>query len=74
MVILVALAVLAAVFLPHLWVRHTIDRHGAHRPDLPGTGGELARHLLDRFGLAMSLWRPPSLAITTIPKPRPSGF
>jgi uncharacterized protein len=51
MVILVALAVLATVFLPHLWVRHTIDRHGVHRPDLPGTGGELARHLLDRFGL-----------------------
>ncbi len=51
MVILVALAVLATVVLPHLWVRYTIDRHGAHRPDLPGTGGELARHLLDRFDL-----------------------
>jgi Zn-dependent membrane protease YugP len=51
MVILAALAVLATVFLPHLWVRHTIDRHSVHRPDLPGTGGELARHLLDRFGL-----------------------
>jgi hypothetical protein len=26
-------------------------RHGADRPDLPGTGGELARHLLDEAGL-----------------------
>lgn len=51
MVIFIALAFLAAIFLPHLWVRHTIGRHGVDRPDLPGTGGELARHLLDRFGL-----------------------
>ncbi|WP_163267377.1 zinc metallopeptidase [Chelativorans alearense] len=47
-----ALAILAIVVLPQLWVRHTLSRHAADRPDLPGTGGELARHLLDRFGLA----------------------
>lgn len=54
MVILVAIAV-AALFgvtlLPQYWVRWTMRRHGGDRPDLPGTGGELARHLLDRFGL-----------------------
>lgn len=50
--ILAILALLAAVALPQLWVRHTIRRHGGDRPDLPGTGGELARHLLDRFDLA----------------------
>lgn len=44
-------AILAAVVLPQFWVRRTIARHGRERPDLPGTGGELARHLLDRFGL-----------------------
>lgn len=42
---------LAIVALPHFWVRFTIDRHGAERPDLQGTGGELARHLLNRFDL-----------------------
>ncbi len=42
---------LALVFGPQWWVRHTIRRHGRHRPDLPGTGGELARHLLDQAGL-----------------------
>jgi Zn-dependent membrane protease YugP len=48
---LAVVAILAAVALPQLWVRRTLSKHGAERPDLPGTGGELARHLLDRFGL-----------------------
>ncbi|MBO6718633.1 MAG: zinc metallopeptidase [Rhizobiaceae bacterium] len=52
MLIAVGIALLLAVtLLPQFLVRRTIERHGADRPDLPGTGGELARHLLDRFGL-----------------------
>lgn len=43
--------VLALVFGPHLWVTATMRRHGAAREDFPGTGGELARHLLDKAGL-----------------------
>ncbi|MBL8578260.1 MAG: zinc metallopeptidase [Mesorhizobium sp.] len=46
-----AVLLLVAVVLPQLWVRHTIGRHQAERPDLDGTGGELARHLLNRFDL-----------------------
>lgn len=49
--IIIAIAVLAVVTLPQLLVRTTINRHAVDRPDLPGTGGELARHLLDRFDL-----------------------
>lgn len=49
--VLVALAVLSIVALPQFWVRRTLARHGVDRPDLPGTGSEFARHLLDRFGL-----------------------
>jgi hypothetical protein len=51
------LAILGAVFLialifgPQAWIRATMARHGQHRPDFPGTGGELARHLLDEAGL-----------------------
>lgn len=45
------LALFAITYLPQFLVRSTIARHGKDRPDLPGTGGELARHLLDRFGL-----------------------
>lgn len=45
------LILLAVVFGPQLWVRHVLARHGTERPDLPGTGAELARHLLDEAGL-----------------------
>lgn len=51
MIFLVAAAFLAIVIGPQIWVRHTISRNGVDRPDLPGTGGELARHLIERFGL-----------------------
>jgi len=43
---------LALLFGPQLWVRRVMARHGAERPDLPGTGAELARHLLDEADLS----------------------
>ena len=46
------LAVLAAIYAPQVWVGHTMRRHGAERPDFPGTGGEMAEHLVERFGLS----------------------
>src|SRR5258708_22804266 len=46
-----ALLVLAVVFGPQLWIRRVLARHGGERPDFPGTGAELARHLLDAAGL-----------------------
>jgi Zn-dependent membrane protease YugP len=46
-----SLLLLALVFGPQYWVRHVLKQHGADRPDLPGTGAELARHLLDEAGL-----------------------
>ncbi len=49
--LIVALVILALILGPQFWVRHVMDRHAADRPDLPGTGGEFARHLLDRYGL-----------------------
>ncbi len=39
------------VFGPTLWVKSVMSNHAADRPDIPGTGGELARHLLDNAGL-----------------------
>ena len=51
-ILVLVLAILFAVLVgPHWWVRHVLERHGVERADLPGTGGELARHLLDRAGL-----------------------
>ncbi|WP_186418608.1 zinc metallopeptidase [Bosea sp. CS1GBMeth4] len=49
--LVLALFLLALILGPQVWVRHVMHRHAADRPDLPGTGGELARHLLDRYGL-----------------------
>lgn len=43
--------VLALVFGPSWWIRHVLKTHGIDRPDLPGTGGEFARHLLDEARL-----------------------
>ena len=42
---------LLLVFLPTLWVRWVMQRYSADLPDLPGTGGELAQHLIERLGL-----------------------
>lgn len=50
---LVVLGALLAIliYVPSLWVRRVMSRYSVEIPDLPGTGGELARHLIDRFGL-----------------------
>ena len=49
-IILTALLLLLA-WAPSLWVQHVLRRHGAERADLPGTGAELARHLIERLEL-----------------------
>ena len=51
LIILLVVLLVAAVFGPQYWVRRVLARHGVDRPDLPGTGSELARHLLDQAGL-----------------------
>jgi uncharacterized protein len=44
-------AFVALIFGPQFWINWTMQKHAAERPDMPGTGGELARHLLDDAGL-----------------------
>lgn len=52
MMIVVLIGVLLALFLlPNLWAQWVLKRHGAPRDDYPGTGGELAEHLLERLGI-----------------------
>ena len=43
--------VLGLAVLPQIWVRRVIAQHSAERPDIPGTGGQFARHLLDDMKL-----------------------
>ena len=49
--ILIAIVVLAAVFGPKMWVRYVMRRHAAEIPGMPGTGGELAEHLVKELAL-----------------------
>jgi len=39
------------IFGPQFWIKWVMEKHGREQPEFPGTGGELARHLLDRAGL-----------------------
>jgi hypothetical protein len=49
--ILLLIIIGLVIFGPQLWTRRVFAQHNAPRPDYPGTGGELARHLLDRFNM-----------------------
>jgi len=52
MPLLIVGAVLAIlVYVPSFWVRHVMTEYSAERDSFPGTGGELAQHLISRFQL-----------------------
>ena len=46
-----ALIIVAVVFGPSLWVKLVMKRYSSEKPEIPGTGGELAEHLIERFSL-----------------------
>ena len=46
-----AFIVLAIIFGPSLWVKLVMWRYSTEKPEMPGTGGELAKHLIERFSL-----------------------
>ena len=45
------LIVLALIFGPFLWVKFVMRKYSSEKPEIPGTGGELAEHLIKRFSL-----------------------
>ena len=52
MVLLIGvLIVISLIFGPHLWVKFVMNRYSSEKPEISGTGGELAKHLIDRFSL-----------------------
>ena len=52
---LIALVVIVTLaFLPGMWIKGVLSRHATERADFPGTGGELARHLLDEMKLIVT--------------------
>jgi Zn-dependent membrane protease YugP len=48
-IILLILLIIALIFGPQWWAKYTFKRYAKKQAHIPGTGGELARHLLDRF-------------------------
>lgn len=50
--LILLLLLLLIIFLPQFWVKSTLNKYNQQdEKNFGGTGGELARHLLDRFGL-----------------------
>ncbi len=52
MIYLLLLCLLATLaYGPSLWVRYILRKYSTPLPDMPGTGAELATHLIERFKL-----------------------
>lgn len=49
--ILLAIILIALIFGPQVWVRYVLAHYSKPQKHFPGTGGELARHLLNKTGL-----------------------
>lgn len=49
--LVIGLVILLLVFGPGLWVRRVLERYSEPADRYPGTGAELARHLLGKLGL-----------------------
>lgn len=48
---ILGLVLLALIYLPQIWVRYVLNKHSRTIEQMPGTGGELAEHLIQRFKL-----------------------
>ena len=48
---IVGILLLVLILGPQWWVKFVLNKHSANLPQMPGTGGELARHLLNKFEL-----------------------
>ncbi|WP_053981605.1 zinc metallopeptidase [Marinagarivorans algicola] len=52
MILLIVTVVLVLCsLLPQFWVRYTLYKYSTQLQGMPGTGGELAQHLIERFEL-----------------------
>jgi Zn-dependent membrane protease YugP len=49
--IILGIVVFALAVLPQMWVQRVLAQHRHDRADIPGTGGEFARHVLDGMKL-----------------------
>lgn len=49
--LILVLIIVILIFAPQLWVRHVIKRYSEPIAEIPGTGGELAEHLVKKYEL-----------------------
>ncbi len=45
----------AVTSLPSLWTNYTLKKHRHPHPDIPGTGGQFAEHLIKKYQLPVTL-------------------
>lgn len=50
-IIVIGLVILGIIFLPGIWVKNVMSRYSEPADRYSGTGAELARHLLDSYGM-----------------------
>jgi len=56
MIYIILLIIFVTIFFaPQWWVKYVMKRHSKTIEALPGTGGELAQHLIDRYQLPVTL-------------------
>ena len=51
LIILAGVALFALIVGPQFWIKWVMAKHAVERTDFPGTGAELARHLLKEAGV-----------------------
>lgn len=49
--VIFALALMAVIFLPGIWVKRVLERYSVPDDRYSGTGADLARHLLDKYDM-----------------------
>jgi uncharacterized protein len=49
--VLILVVAFLLVVLPQMWITRVLDQHAAERDDIPGTGAEFTRHVLDQLKL-----------------------
>ena len=49
--LMVMLIVIAIIFGPSLWVKFVMNKYSSQLTEISGTGGQLAKHLIEKFSL-----------------------
>jgi len=50
--LILLLLLVALIYGPQIWAKRILTKYSKHRDDFPGTGGQLARHLLDKLDMS----------------------